>query len=90
MAFIVTGAQKRPNSRSIKLLTPGGVVVVNGDTMRASATVNGEVFQIAQPDTEDAHRLLREEKRQLLHTKASFFHHEGEGARALAANGGSS
>jgi hypothetical protein len=84
MAFVVTGATKRPNSRSIKLLTPGGVITVNGDTMKASATINGVVFPVKAAD-ESQRRQLREEGRKLLHAKSDFFN-----SRALAASGGSS
>ena len=89
MAFIITGATKRPGSRSIRLLTPGGVITINGDTMKASASIDGIVYKV-KAATGSQRRQLREGNRQLLHTRESFFAGEGEGSRALTASGGSS
>ena len=84
MAFVVTGATKRPNSRSIRLLTPGGVITINGDTMKASATINGIVYPVKAANKAQR-RQLRAEGRKLLHAESDFFN-----SRALATNGGSS
>lgn len=83
MSFEITGALKRPGSKRIELLTPGGVVRVNGDSMRASATVNGKCYKAQVPTKEETRRLLSTD-RSLLHSRATFFGTPGQG-RGLSA-----
>ena len=57
--------------------------------MKASASIGGVVYTV-KPASKAQRRQLREGNRQLLHTQGAFYAEEGEGARALAASGGSS
>lgn len=84
MAFEVTGATKMPGSKQVQLLTPGGVIRINGESNLASATVNGQCFKVAMPSKSQTRR-LRESTGAILHSHTDFFASGAEG-RSLAAS----
>jgi hypothetical protein len=87
MAFEITGATKLAGSKSATLLTPGGVILINGESMQAAATVNGVCFKVKSPD-QATRRVLASGDRKLLHAHADYFTAQSNGRSLSETNTG--
>jgi hypothetical protein len=72
MSLTITGATKRAGSSTVRLLTPGGVVLIDGNAMKASVTVDSRCYVVKAPTSEETRRLRSTEGRQLVHSPEEF------------------